>query len=212
MGCCQCQGIEKMFDKKTALKELKKYHKKGPSKTTRMLLEAIEEKGIQERHFMDIGGGVGAIQFYLLEHGAVKGTSIDASQAYLDVAQEEAEKRGLADKIVYQHGDFTTVASDSDQTDIITLDRVICCYDDVLALVGLSSKLAKKVYGVVYLRDTWWVKLARPILNLYPKIMGSPFRVFVHPTKLVEDIIKRNGLKRYFYGTTAIWQVAVFAR
>jgi hypothetical protein len=89
---------------------------------------------------------------------------------------------------------------------------VICCYDDVLALVGLSSRLAKKVYGVVYLRDKWWVKLARPILNLYPKIMGSPFRVFVHPTKTVENIITRNGLKRYFYGTTLIWQVAVFAR
>ena len=92
------------------------------------------------------------------------------------------------------------------------MDRVICCYDDMLSLVGLSSRLAKKTYGVVYLRDTWWVKLARSILNLYPKIMGSPFLVLVHPTKKVEAIITKNGLKRYFYGTTPIWQVAVCAR
>lgn len=154
MGCCQCQGIEKMFDKKTALKDLKKYHKKGLSKTTSMLLAAIEEQGVEDHNFMDIGGGVGAIQFHLLERGAAKGTSIDASQAYLEVAQEEAEKRGLADKIEFKHGDFTTVASGSDQADIVTLDRVICCYDDLSALVGLSSQLAKRIYGVVYLRDT----------------------------------------------------------
>ena len=41
MGCCQCQGIETMFDKKTAERELKRYQKKGPTKTTGMLLDAI---------------------------------------------------------------------------------------------------------------------------------------------------------------------------
>lgn len=210
MGCCQCQGIETMFDKKTALRELKKYRKNGPSKTTRMLLEAIENKGIKGCEFLDIGGGIGAIQYHLFDHGANNGISIDASKAYLEVAQEEAENRGLNAKIEFRHGDFTTVASDSDTADIVTLDRVICCYDDMSALVGLSSKAAKKIYGVVYLRDVWWVKLARPILNLYPRLKGSPFRVFVHPTKKVENIILRNGLKRYFYATTLIWQVAVF--
>jgi len=131
MGCCQCQGIEKMFNKKTALRELKKYNKKGPSKTTRMLLEAIEAWGIQDREFLDIGGGVGAIQYYLLDRGARKGISIDASSAYLKVAEEEATRRGIEGKIEYRHGDFTTVASDKDQADIVTLDRVICCYDDI---------------------------------------------------------------------------------
>jgi len=212
MGCCQCQGIEKMFNKKTALRELKKYKKKGPSKATRLLLEAIETQGIQDQEFLDIGGGVGAIQFHLLDRGARKGTSIDASSAYLEVAQEEAHQRGVDHRMEFKHGDFTTVATDADGADIVTLDRVICCYDDMTALVGLSSRLAKKVYGVVYLRDEWWTKLARPILNLYPKIMGSPFRVFVHPTEDVETIIRGNGFKRYFYSTTFIWQVAVFAR
>jgi len=42
--------------------------------------------------------------------------------------------------------------------------------------------------------------------------MGSPFRVFVHPTEEVETLIREDGFKRYFYATTVIWQIAVFAR
>ena len=212
MGCCQCQGIEKMFDKKTALKELKRYRKKGPHKTTRMLLKAIQKKGIKGLDFLDIGGGIGAIQNDLIKEGAANGTNIEASKAYVEVAKEEAIHNGIAKKVNFRHGDFTTIASDSDSADIVTLDKVICCYDDMSALVGLSSRLARKIYGVIYPRDVWWVKIALPILNLYPRIRGSSFRAFIHPTKKVEDIILKNGLKHYYYATTFVWQVAVFTR
>ena len=84
MGCCQCQGIENMFDKKAAKRELKRYLKKGPSKTTSMLLDAIHDKGVQGLDFLDIGGGIGAIQYDLIKAGASSGTSIEASSAYID--------------------------------------------------------------------------------------------------------------------------------
>ena len=89
MGCCQCQGIENMFDKKTAKRELKRYLKKGPSKTTAMLLDAIHKEGVQGLDFLDIGGGIGAIQYDLIKAGASNGTSIEASSAYIDLAKEE---------------------------------------------------------------------------------------------------------------------------
>ena len=56
MGCCQCQGIENMFDKKSAKRALKRYLKKGPSKTTTMLLKAIHKTGVKDLDFLDIGG------------------------------------------------------------------------------------------------------------------------------------------------------------
>ncbi|MCH7763350.1 MAG: methyltransferase domain-containing protein [Candidatus Marinimicrobia bacterium] len=201
-----------MFDKKTALKELKRYRKKGPHKTTRMLLKAIQKKGIKGLDFLDIGGGIGAIQNDLIKEGAANGTNIEASKAYVEIAKEEALDNGIAEKVKFRQGDFTTIASDSDSADIVTLDKVICCYDDMSALVGLSSRLARKIYGVIYPRDVWWVKIALPILNLYPRIRGSSFRAFIHPTKKVEEIILGNGLKHYYYATTFVWQVAVFTR
>ena len=209
MGCCQCQGIESMFDKKAAKRQLKRYLKKGPSKTTNMLLDAIHKKGVQGLNFLDIGGGIGAIQYDLIKGGALGGTSIEASSAYIDLLKDEID---LTEKVVFKHGDFTTIASDLDSADIVTLDKVICCYDDMDELVGLSSKLAQKIYAVVYPRDNWWTKLLLPIINFYPKIKGSSFRVFIHPTKKVEKIIFGNGLKRNFYATTLFWQVAIFTK
>ena len=94
----------------------------------------------------------------------------------------------------------------------MTLDKVICCYDDMDELVGLSSKLAQKIYAVVYPRDNWWTKLLLPIINFYPKIKGSSFRVFIHPSNKVEEIIFNNGLKQNFYAITLFWQVAIYTR
>jgi len=212
MGCCQCQGIETMFDKKTAERELKRYLKKGPSKTTGMLLDAIHKEGVQGLDFLDIGGGVGAIQYDLIKAGALSGTSIEASSAYIDVVKKEALQNGLGEKIDFMHGDFTTIASDVDTADIVTLDKVICCYDEMSELVMLSSKLARKIYAVIYPRDVWWTKVALPFMNFYPIVKSSSFRVFIHPTKKVEEIIFGNGLKRKYYATTFFWQVAIFTK
>ena len=212
MGCCQCQGIENMFDKKAANRQLKRYLKKGPSKTTSMLLDAINRKGVQGLNFLDIGGGIGAIQYDLIKAGASNGTSIEASSAFFDIVKEEALQNGLAERVNFKYGDFTATASDVDSADIVTLDKVICCYDDMSELVGLSSKLARKIYAVIYPRDVWWTKLALLMVNFYPRIKGSSFRVFIHPTKKVEEIIFGNGLKRNYYATTLFWQVAIFTR
>jgi magnesium-protoporphyrin O-methyltransferase len=212
MSCCQCKGIENIFDKKAAKRELKRYLKKGPSKTTSMLLDAIHEKGVQGLDFLDIGGGIGAIQYDLIKAGASSGTSIEASSAYIDAVNYETLQNDLVERVSFKHGDFTTMASDVDSADIVTLDKVICCYDDMSELVDLSSKLARKIYAVIYPRDVWWTKLALLMVNFYPRIKGSSFRVFIHPTKKVEEIIFGNGLKRNYYATTLFWQVAIFTR
>jgi len=201
-----------MFDKKAAQRQLKRYRKKGPSKTTRMLLDAIRKKGVQGLDFLDIGGGIGAIQYDLIKAGASNGTSIEASPAYLDVVKDETLQNILADKVNFKHGDFTKLASDLKSSDIVTLDKVICCYDNMSELVGLSSKLARKIYAVVYPRDVWWAKLACKMMNLYARIKGSSFRVFIHPSNKVEEIIFNNGLKQNFYAITLFWQVAIYTR
>ena len=84
-----------MFDKKTAKSELKRYLKKGPSKTTTMLLDAILKEGVQGLDFLDIGGGIGAIQYDLIKAGASNGTSIEASSAYNDIVQAIITNRSI---------------------------------------------------------------------------------------------------------------------
>ena len=170
MKCRQCQGIERWFNKKLAAKELRQYRKKGPARTTRMLIEALKAEGIEGMTLLDIGGGIGTIQHELLGAGVSSAINLEGSTAYLETAKEEAERRGHAHRVRYHHGDFVGLASDIQGADIVTLDRVICCYPDFPALVGLSSARAGKLYGVVYPHDTWWAKIgwriAIPICSL----------------------------------------------
>ncbi len=80
------------------------------------------------------------------------------------------------------------------------------------ALVGLSSERARKYYGAVYPRDTWWLKIVFAIANLFLRVQRNPFRIFLHPTQEVDAILRGNGLARRFYGQTLLWQVVVYAR
>jgi 2-polyprenyl-3-methyl-5-hydroxy-6-metoxy-1,4-benzoquinol methylase len=212
MNCCQCQGIENIFSESYVAKELKNYRKRGPDRTTRMLIEAIKSQGIRGLTLLDIGGGVGAIQHGMLEAGAAHATDIDASSAYLAGAKSEAQRRGLVDKISYEHGNFVDIAPQLDAADIVTLDRVICCFPDMEKMVGLSAAKAQKFYGLVYPRDVWWTKLVLSIQNFFLRLTRSRFQTYVHPTQAVEAIVTGNGLRRFFHRQTFVWQVVVFTR
>src|SRR5512135_2127254 len=128
MTCSQCEGIENVFDQKFAAQKLEAYHTKGPDKTTRMLAEDLKKQGVGGLTLLDIGGGIGVIQHELIEAGATRATDVDASQAYLQTAREEADRRGIADRIMFLHGNFVELAPQVGAADIVTLDRAICCF------------------------------------------------------------------------------------
>ena len=212
MSCCQCQGIEDMFNERAVSRELSQYHAKGPDVTTQMLVDTLKREGIQGLTLLDIGGGIGAIQHALLEAGLRNATEVDASQAYIRAARAEAQRRGLAEQVSFQHGDFVDLAAQIPPADIVTLDRVICCYPDMDKLVSLSLARASKLYGLVYPRDTWWLRIGFAIMNFFYKLQRNPYRAFMHPTRAVEAMITSNGFTRRFFRRTLVWQVAVYSR
>lgn len=212
MSCCHCQAIEDRFDRKKVAKQLKKYRDQGLAKETRMLIDAIKSEGIEGYTLLDIGGGIGGIQLELLRAGVIRATNVEVSKAYVEASLEEAARQGLADSVALVHGDFVERAPELPPADIVTLDRVICCYHDMDSLVGLSSARADKLYGVVYPRDTWWTKLDTSLRNLRSRMNSDPFRLFVHATKEVDAIVRANGLRPHFHRNTFFWQVVVYGR
>lgn len=211
MNSCQCQGLE-LETRKWALEDLDLYRKGRPVKTTPLLIRALSDVGVEGLTLLDIGGGIGVVQLELLAAGAGKTTSVEASSAYIEVARQEASRAGFADRITYLHGDFVSLAPRVAEADVVTLDRVLCCYHDVTALISLSAAKARRLYGLVYPRDTWPTKFALRFENLGYKIRGSPFRAFVHPTELVDRLIRNAGLRMVFHKTTFAWQVVVYQR
>jgi magnesium-protoporphyrin O-methyltransferase len=196
-----------------AHRELRRYRKKGATGTTRMLLDALEHEGIRGRTFLDIGGGVGAIQHELLAAGAASGTSADASPAYLAAARSEAAARGHVDRMTYHEGDFVHIAAELPEADVVTLDRVLCCYHDMPALVDASASRAQRLYGVVIPREERaLVRMGLAFINFMQRLRRRPFRVFGHSRAALEERLASFGYQRVFRGTSFAWQVLVFTR
>lgn len=212
MTCRQCEGIQDVFDEKLARKELKQYHRKGLRKTTRLLVDALRAEGVAGRTLLDIGGGIGGIQFALLRSGVRHATSVDASPAYVATARQEAARQGVEAQVDYVTGDFVEVADRIDAADVVTLDRVVCCYPDMPALVRASADRARHLYGLVYPREAWWMHVAGGATNLLFRLRRSPMRFFVHPAESVEAEVQHRGFRRVHRRQTLLWRVTLFRR
>lgn len=215
MNCSQCEGIE-VETKKWVEWDLKRLRKKGKDKARRSLIDALLTLGVEGRTLLDIGGGIGVIQYEFLAAGASRAVSVEASSAYLMAATEEAARLGWKNRITYHHGDFVTLAPQIMPADIVTLDHVICCYHDAKSLVALSSARARKYYGVVYPTDTRWSKFWIRIENLVARLRGSPFRAFIHSSELVDSLVRSQGLRQISRQTMFVlpfvWQVVIYER
>ena len=212
MDCCQCQGIEREFDRKSVLQELEDYQAGEVEKTTQWLIDALVELDISGNSLLDIGGGVGMIQHQLLQAGVSEVVSVDASTAYHEASMEEAERRGFADQITFQHGNFVSLAEDLEPVDIVTLDRVVCCYHDLPALLGLAATRANRLLGLVFPRDAWWLKLGSRFANGGLRLQRNPFRVFIHSVSDIESIIQGVGFRERSARSTMFWNVRLYEK
>lgn len=212
MSCHQCCGIEDIFDEKLARKELRRYRKKGPTKTTGVLINQLEARMNGSRTLLDIGGGIGAIQHALLANGIDRATSVDGSSSYVEVAREEAQVRGLTERISHHHGNFVELAPSIAVSDVVTMDRVICCYDDMEDLMQAAMSKAGRLVGLVYPRNTWTMIFVKIITALYARMRKSSYRMFVHSTERVDSLVRAAGFQQVFYDQTLVWQVVVYER
>lgn len=213
MSCAHCRDAGAFFHDRTARRELRRYRRKGPSGTTRRLIEALSQR-LPESGFtgLDVGGGVGAIQHALLERGAERVVAVDASAGYIRAAREEARDRGFEDRLEQLEGDFVELAEAIPEVDVVTLDRVVCCYPDMPALVGASAERARRLYGVVVPRERWWVRIGLAATNLYLRVRRSAFRVYLHPLQALRSELERRGFGETFRHRSLLWQVMVFER
>jgi magnesium-protoporphyrin O-methyltransferase len=137
---------------------------------------------------------------------------VDASGSYLAVAEREAVERGFGDRTNYRHGDFVQLAPEIEPADVVTLDRVICCYPDVRSLVSRSAEHARRLYGLVYPVDRWWTRGFARIMNFLDRVGRSDYRMHVHSQDLVDRLVTEAGFERRYHHAGAIWQTVVYAR
>ena len=201
------------YNEKKAASELRKYREKGPIPSTKALIDALTAEGVVGATVLDIGGGIGAVQHELLAAGAAHVTSVDASASYLEVAREEARRRGVEDRVTYRHGDFVEVAESVPRADIVTLDRVLNVYPDWKRLVELSAARAQRLYGLVYPRNTPLVRFVIVVMNMVLRLGREPVRAAIRPADEIERIARENGLVPHAVEDVGpAWRVLVYRR
>lgn len=210
--CCSTEAIEGQFDRKEAEDELDRYRRDGPLPTTQALIHALDAKGVADAELLDIGAGVGAIHHALLARGARRAVHVDISRDYIAAARSEVERMGHGGRVEFVHGDFVALAPDIATADVVTLDRVICCYPDVTSLVSSSARKARRMYGAVFPRDRAMVRLAIAIENLMKRIRGSAFRSYLHAPVVIDELLEQAGFTRSRTQRTWFWEVVVYTR
>jgi magnesium-protoporphyrin O-methyltransferase len=211
MPCCQGQNYDTLFDRKTAHRQLKKYRRRGATGATARLLKLISLELPSVESSLDIGGGVGVLQHELAEQGGHV-FCVDASRAYLDVAREEAEHRGYAQRWQGYLGDFVELQEQVVQADVVTLDKVICCYPKVEDLVVASASKARKLYGIVVPKDAWWTRFGLALGNLVIRVLRWQFQSFVHPHGEIDAHAASQGFTLAREHRGLFWAVRLYKR
>src|SRR3989442_12440000 len=93
--CCGASACESQFDRKRAARELRDYRAHGPTNaTTRAMIHLLRRAGVDGGTLLDIGAGIGAIQYDLLEAGAREVTAVDGAPPHPQGGRAGAGRRG----------------------------------------------------------------------------------------------------------------------
>ena len=213
-SCCSTFGdvADGHFNTQLATRDLARYRRKGPGSTTRLIVEGVTAAGASKGVLLDVGSGVGSLTFELLERGVTQAVAVDASAAYIGAATEEAARRHRADALRLVHGDFLAVAPQLPLADIVTLDRVVCCYPHYEPLLQEATNHATDCLALSYPRNIWLARAAMGLENARRRRKRNPFRSFVHSAEAMERVVRQAGFDLVSRRRTWMWSIDVYQR
>lgn len=210
--CCQCEAIDRHFAADRVAGELADYARRGPTGTSRLILRALRGLSPRIESILDIGAGIGALHHELIRGGTRSAVHVEAASAYIEAARQESIRRGHAGRVRFLHGDFLALAPSIAPADLVTLDRVVCCYAAFEPLIRLSAEKARWVYALSFPHDRWYVRAHTRWQNHRRKRAGNPFRTFVHSVPEIHALIRAAGFVVHRSCRTLAWQVLVCLR
>jgi len=213
MACCTgyC-AAEVQFNHKMAERDLRRYRRRGADATTRLMLAELRRWPLEGRRLLDVGGGIGVISKELASTGVASTTIVEASPAYLEVARREAGSQYGSRPTQFILGDFAVIADTLPDADVVTLDRVVCCYPDAETLLREAAARARQLLAFTYPRDRWYVRIVFALQNFWLRLTGKSFRTFIHPSERMGAVLEAAGLVRCARRETLVWILDLYCR
>jgi magnesium-protoporphyrin O-methyltransferase len=112
-------------------------------------------------------------------------------------------------RIVY--GDVLELSKELPTVDVVTLDRVVCCYPSYKPMLEEATRHAGRALALSYPRDRWFVRAAMWVENAR-RARKSGFRTFVHPPASMQELIEQTGFRLARRRSTAMWTADIFVR
>ena len=217
MTCPCCQGnindLENTFGSDRAQRDAKRYLARGLDKRAQKLIAYVAEKLPADATALEIGCGAGGVHHELLRRDVVASVvGVDASSSYLAAATENAATLGLQDRVDYRHADFAQSAESIPTANLVILDRVICCYPHLEALLGKAAEHTTQFLAISFPVDRWWVHLGHRVADLFLKSMNSGYHSYIHALDDIIAVAATAGLQPVQTDRRHVWQIAVFER
>jgi 2-polyprenyl-3-methyl-5-hydroxy-6-metoxy-1,4-benzoquinol methylase len=190
----------------------RRFRKRGLERMQKIFLDGLRGNGIEGKEVLDIGCGVGALHLTLLKDGAAKATGVDISEGMIDNAKKLAHELGVTSRANYVVGDFVQVSGVVSQADVTMLDKSVCCYENIGALICTSTAKTRNLYALSHPKENLFMKFAFKGHILLAKLFRWKFRPFWHDWKKLREDIQHLGFELIYSNATPMWQVLVFKR
>ena len=211
-ACCDPKAYGSVFDERAARRNAVNFRRKGLGSPAAEMVRALAERGLAGATVLEVGAGSGSAQVALLEAGAARGVAFDLSLASEAVAAELLAERGLTGRVEWHTADFVAEGSAAVPADIVFLNKVVCCYPDMPALVDAAVGHAKRLVAIALPRRRLFVRAGIGLINGFLRLRRTTFRVFSHDPREVARRVEAAGLGEVASGTTAFWEWHVWER
>jgi SAM-dependent methyltransferase len=211
-GCCARHGQEEFFDAKSARRDAARYRAKGADPMARSLARRAAGRGVDGASVLEIGGGFGQVALELLKAGAATAEVVELLLAYEPFVRELASEAGVGGRISFRTADVVADPEASAPADLVVLNKVICCTPDGIELAGIAAGLARRTLVLSFPRETWWARAGFAAVNLYLRLRGKRFRIFIHPHTALEGAVAAAGLSPSSAKNGPLFRIVAFER
>src|SRR6266851_828272 len=212
-GSAQTKGIAETFDD-LAYDRCCRYKSKGLTASSQVLLDFISNKGLVGKTVLELGCGTGFFALETLRHGASSCLGVDLSSAAIHEANEFAKESGLQDRVRFDVADAASIRQPA--SDVVVMDKVLCCYPDAEALLKTASDSSRELLGFVVPRDEGLMKPAMKIgaalINLVEKLRKTGFRLYLHPLRSIDQLLSESGFQQSDKAKSRFWLVFLYKR
>jgi SAM-dependent methyltransferase len=206
------------FDEWAARNAKRARNRETAAAITAALLSVLDETGLEGRSVLDVGCGTGDLAVAALGHGARSVSGFDLGAGAVASARALAQERRLAEHAAFEVGDGSQVALP--KSDVVVLNRVVCCYPSAEALLANTLGAAGSVFALT-------APIDRGLMGLYNRIFCwlrngwyairskkfRGFRVFVHDLAVIEARIVGAGFRpRTRQHRRLVWDLRVYER